>query len=79
MAIREALRDAGVTLGEIDAFAYTRGPGMRACLAVGGTSAKALAAVAGKPIYGIHHMVRLPISRSSPAHSNSKPTPSHAT
>lgn len=68
IAIREALRDAGVGLGDIDAFAYTRGPGMRACLTLGGTSAKALAAITGKPIYGIHHMVSRLILRFIPAH-----------
>ena len=52
-----------MTLDDMDAIAYTRGPGMYGCLSVSAASAKALAAVAGKPIFGIHHMVDLRLYR----------------
>ena len=39
-----ALDDAGTTLGEIDALAVTRGPGLIGALLVGVSTAKALAA-----------------------------------
>ena len=46
-----------MTISEVDAIAYTRGPGMYACLGVSAASAKALGAGFGKPVVGIHHMV----------------------
>lgn len=46
-------------IGDVDAVAYTRGPGMYGCLSVAAGAAKALAASAKKPIFGIHHMVSL--------------------
>lgn len=33
-------------------------PGMRGCLSVASNAAKALAAALGKPLVGVHHMVR---------------------
>ena len=48
-----------MTVDDVDAIAFTRGPGMYGCLAVGAASAQALAAAAGKPLIGIHHMVCL--------------------
>lgn len=62
-AIRRALDEARLTVSDVDAVAYTRGPGMYACLGVSAASAKALAAAYGKPILGVHHMVsdRFPV------------------
>jgi tRNA A37 threonylcarbamoyltransferase TsaD len=54
-----------MSISEIDAIAYTRGPGMYACLGVSAASAKALGAGFGKPVIGIHHMVRPYIDRDS--------------
>jgi len=34
------------------------GPGMYGCLSVGVHAARAIAASAGKPLVGVHHMVR---------------------
>ena len=45
-------------LEEVDAIAYTRGPGMLGCLSVCAGAAKALAAAHGLPLLGVHHMVR---------------------
>ena len=53
-----ALSDAGCTIGDIDIVAVTRGPGLPPCLAVGLNAAKTLAAVSGKPLGAVHHMVR---------------------
>jgi N6-L-threonylcarbamoyladenine synthase len=44
-------------LKDVDAIAYTRGPGMYNCLGVSAASAKALAAAFKKPVIGVHHMV----------------------
>ncbi|WOO80523.1 tRNA N6-adenosine threonylcarbamoyltransferase [Vanrija pseudolonga] len=54
--IAEALDSAGLSIGEVDAIAYTRGPGMFGCLSVGVNSARAMAAATQKPVLGVHHM-----------------------
>lgn len=53
----QALRDANVTLADIDAIAVTAGPGLAGALMVGVGAAKALAAATGKPLYGVNHLV----------------------
>ncbi|ORY24464.1 glycoprotease family-domain-containing protein [Naematelia encephala] len=55
-AIRLSLDEARMMVDDVDAIAYTRGPGMRSCLAACATSAKSLAAAHNKPLIGIHHM-----------------------
>lgn len=55
--MRLALSQSRLALADIDAIAYTRGPGMYGCLSVCAASAKAIAAVTGKPLIGVHHMV----------------------
>ncbi|WWD16328.1 hypothetical protein CI109_100754 [Kwoniella shandongensis] len=55
-AIERCLAEAGIGWGEIDAVAYTRGPGMKGCLGVGEMAAKGLASGLGKRLVGIHHM-----------------------
>jgi len=51
-----ALREAGVGLEEVDAFAVTSGPGLIGALLVGVAWAKAAAWAGGKPLVGVHHM-----------------------
>lgn len=52
----EALRNANVTLDEIDAFAFTRGPGLIGALHVGMQMAKTLAMLYQKPLIPVHHL-----------------------
>lgn len=54
--VAQTLREAGLGLGDIDAIAYTRGPGLIGALLVGATFARALAQSAGIPSYGLHHL-----------------------
>ncbi len=54
--VEEALAEAGLTLGQIDAFAATAGPGLASSLLVGNTVAKALALAHGKPFLAINHL-----------------------
>ena len=54
--IDAALGEAGVELGELDAVAVTRGPGLIGALLVGVSTAKALAAAAGKSLTGVDHL-----------------------
>ncbi len=49
--IREALKEAGVTLKELTAVAVTYGPGL-----VGVSVAKAVSFATGKPLIGVHHI-----------------------
>jgi N6-L-threonylcarbamoyladenine synthase len=55
--LRRALDTAGVELREIDAIAVTAGPGLAGALMVGLSAAKGLALAAGKPLYGVNHLV----------------------
>lgn len=54
-AVRRALSEAGVAVGQIDAVAATQGPGLPSALMVGLKAAQALAFSARKPFLGIHH------------------------
>lgn len=54
--LREALRDAGVRLEDIEGVAVTSGPGLVGCLLVGLSAAKGLAWSQGLPLVGVHHM-----------------------
>ncbi|MGH2954491.1 MAG: tRNA (adenosine(37)-N6)-threonylcarbamoyltransferase complex transferase subunit TsaD [Solirubrobacterales bacterium] len=51
-----ALDDAGAGLGDVDALAVTRGPGLIGALLVGISSAKALAAARRRPLVGVDHL-----------------------
>jgi N6-L-threonylcarbamoyladenine synthase len=51
-----ALGDAGIELGDVDSLAVTRGPGLIGALLVGVSTAKGLAAAAGKPLCGVDHL-----------------------
>ena len=55
--VSKALKDADMDLSEVDAIAVSAGPGLAGCLAVGVSGAKALAWAAGKPLYGINHVI----------------------
>jgi N6-L-threonylcarbamoyladenine synthase len=54
--IRRVLRAAGAGLADIDAVAYTQGPGLAGALLVGTSIANALAFALGIPALGIHHL-----------------------
>jgi len=51
-----ALADAGLTMGEVDLFAVTEGPGLVGALLVGVSYAKGLALATGTPLVGVHHL-----------------------
>ncbi len=54
--VEQALREAHVTLQDLDALAVTRGPGLPGSLIVGVNFAKGLALATGLPLLGIHHL-----------------------
>lgn len=54
--IRRALADAGITAGDLDAVAYTAGPGLTGALLTGAMEAGALAYALKIPAVPVHHM-----------------------
>ncbi|MCQ4324702.1 tRNA (adenosine(37)-N6)-threonylcarbamoyltransferase complex transferase subunit TsaD [Stutzerimonas stutzeri] len=54
--IRQVLGEAGREAAQIDAVAYTAGPGLVGALLVGASCAQALALAWGVPAVGVHHM-----------------------
>ena len=54
--IDTAIKQAGINKVDIDAIAYTNGPGLLGSLLVGSSFAKSFALALGKPLIGINHM-----------------------
>ena len=54
--IQQALRDAGMSRGDIDGVAYTAGPGLIGALLVGVALGRSLAWALGRPAVAVHHM-----------------------
>ncbi len=54
--IEEALKEADLSLEDMDAIAVTYGPGLVGALLVGVAEAKAIAYAADKPLVGVHHI-----------------------
>jgi len=54
--VNEALKQAAISLGQVDAIAVTQGPGLVGSLLVGMSFAKALAYVENLPCLGVDHM-----------------------
>jgi N6-L-threonylcarbamoyladenine synthase len=52
----KVLHDAGLKLQDIDAIAYTQGPGLAGALLVGTSIAEALAFALNIPAIGVHHL-----------------------
>lgn len=53
---RQVLAQAGLALGELDAIAYTAGPGLAGALLVGAALAESLALALDIPALAIHHL-----------------------
>lgn len=54
--IREVCKDAHRSLDDLDAIAYTAGPGLIGALMVGASTGRALALALDIPAIGVHHM-----------------------
>ena len=54
--IHQAIKNASVSLSEIHAIAYTRGPGLMGSLLVGTSFAKGLALSLGVPLIDVNHL-----------------------
>ncbi|MCX5864764.1 MAG: tRNA (adenosine(37)-N6)-threonylcarbamoyltransferase complex transferase subunit TsaD [Deltaproteobacteria bacterium] len=55
--VETALRQAGITLDDLDGLAVTQGPGLVGSLLIGLSFAKAISAVKGIPYVGVDHIV----------------------
>lgn len=54
--IQQVLDEAGISRSELDAIAYTAGPGLVGALMVGAATAHGMARALGIPVLGVHHM-----------------------
>ncbi|GGG56030.1 tRNA (adenosine(37)-N6)-threonylcarbamoyltransferase complex transferase subunit TsaD [Hymenobacter glacieicola] len=54
--VEAALQKAGIRKQDLDAVAFTQGPGLLGSLLVGGMFAKTLALALGKPLIAVNHM-----------------------
>ena len=70
--VQEALDQARLTLGEVDAVAVTHAPGLIGALLVGVNFAKGLSMAAGLPLIPVHHL-RSHIAANYLAHPELKP------
>ena len=54
--VSQALKQAGIEMADVDAIAFTRGPGLLGSLLVGTSFAKGLAVSASKPMVEVNHL-----------------------
>ena len=54
--MKKALKDAEITLDDVDGIAVTQGPGLVGALLVGVSYAKALSFASGKPLIAVNHI-----------------------
>ncbi len=54
--VRQVLADAGLALADLDALAYTQGPGLAGALLVGASVAQALGYALRIPVIPVHHL-----------------------
>lgn len=54
--VHQALVEAGVDMSQVDAIAFTRGPGLLGSLLVGTSFAKGLSLSTGKPLVEVNHL-----------------------
>lgn len=54
--VKRTLDTAQISVNQIDAIAFTQGPGLMGSLVVGTSFAKGLALALNKPLIGVHHM-----------------------
>lgn len=73
--VEKALKEAGQTIQDIDAIAFTQAPGLIGSLLVGGEFAKSLALALNKPLIAVHHMQAHVLANLIPASSAGEDDP----
>ncbi len=66
--VDQAMQQAGCSLGDIDAIAFTQSPGLIGSLLVGVQFAKSLALALNKPLIAVHHMQAHVLANLIPEH-----------
>lgn len=56
LVVKEAIERAGIGMYELDAIAFTKGPGLLGSLLVGASFAKGLSVSLGIPLVGVNHL-----------------------
>lgn len=72
--VSTALSHAGIELKDVDAIAFTQGPGLLGSLTIGTSFAKALALGTNKPLIPVHHMKAHILAHFIDDASENKPT-----
>ncbi|MBI3229836.1 MAG: tRNA (adenosine(37)-N6)-threonylcarbamoyltransferase complex transferase subunit TsaD [Burkholderiales bacterium] len=54
--LKETLAQSAIELAQVDAIAYTQGPGLAGALLVGASVATSIALALDKPVLGVHHL-----------------------
>ena len=55
--VKQAMREAGITVDDVDCICYTKGPGMGAPLQSAAIAARMLSLLWGKDLVGVNHCV----------------------
>lgn len=74
--VNQAIAEAGITLDDVDAIAYTRGPGLLGSLLVGTSFAKGLAISINKPMVDVNHLQGHILSHFIKQKGKEEPSPS---
>jgi N6-L-threonylcarbamoyladenine synthase len=72
--VDEAIKKAGIKKEDIDAVAFTRGPGLMGSLVVGTSFAKAFSLALGIPMVDVNHMVGHVLAHFIDDNGNKKPS-----
>lgn len=72
--VHEAIKKAGITKKDLDAIAFTRGPGLLGSLIVGTSFAKSLALALDIPLIEVNHMEAHVLAHFIDGQSNKKPS-----
>jgi N6-L-threonylcarbamoyladenine synthase len=73
--IDKAMRDAGCSLHELNAIAFTQAPGLIGALLVGAQFAKSLSLALNIPLIAVHHMQAHVLANLIPSATNGQPDP----
>jgi len=73
--VHQAIADAGISKSDIDAIAYTRGPGLLGSLLVGTSFAKGLAVALDRPLIEVNHLQGHILSHFIQQPGKEKPVP----
>nr|WP_315824087.1 hypothetical protein [Paraflavitalea speifideiaquila] len=71
--VDKAMKDAGCTMTDLDAIAFTQAPGLIGALLVGAQFAKSLSLALNIPLIAVHHMQAHVVANLIPSVTNGQP------